>query len=192
MPERRLVAGVGGFVPSPGPPDVAASTRWHRWARGAGFVLLAVVGASLVGGCATKPPPTIARPVVRPPPPPAAVIPSPSTPAEVRAEIIRWFSVHGYKPFQAAALADHARAESGFRPCVDVGDRRYTFQWSGLRLRRLIADAGAGEACPPLNKQLTFADAELRQEANYYCFWQATTETEAFRALRRGFGRGRC
>ena len=163
-----------------------------QMARGAGFVLLAVVGASLVGGCATKPPPTIARPVVRPPPPPAAVIPSPSTPAEVRAEIIRWFSVHGYKPFQAAALADHARAESGFRPCVDVGDRRYTFQWE--RAATGAADRGCRRrrGVPTLNKQLTFADAELRQEANYYCFWQATTETEAFRALRRGFGRGRC
>jgi hypothetical protein len=39
---------------------------------------------------------------------------------------------------------------------------------------------------------LAFTDNELRNEANYSCFWQATTRSGALAALRRGFGRGRC
>jgi hypothetical protein len=136
-------------------------------------------------------PPVPAAP--RPPPPrpqPAAV--DPSNPDQVRAEIVRWFTKRGYQPYQVEAMADHAKAESGFRPCASAGDRRYTYQWSGLRLRRLIAYARVGDACPPIEKQLVFADYELRVEPAFSCFWGATTRAAALSALRRGFGRGRC
>jgi hypothetical protein len=39
---------------------------------------------------------------------------------------------------------------------------------------------------------LAFADAELRNEPKYSCFWRTTTESAALAALRRGFGRGSC
>jgi hypothetical protein len=115
-----------------------------------------------------------------------------TSPNRVRAEIVRWFSSAGYQPFQAAALAEHAKIESGFRPCARGAGLRYTYQWGGTRLRRLDEFAGSHGQCPPLDKQLAFADRELRDEPTFSCFWQAKTEAAALSALRRGFGRGSC
>jgi hypothetical protein len=126
------------------------------------------------------------------PPQPAPPRPEPATPQGVHAEIVRWFSAAGYSRFQAEALADHAKIESGFRPCAaGAAGLRYTFQWGGTRLQRLHEFAGA-RRCPPLDTQLAFADSELRSEPRYSCFWQTTTQSAALAALRRGFGRGSC
>lgn len=105
----------------------------------------------------------------------------------------RWFRGKGYKDFQVLALLDHAHTESGFRPCAaGPSGLRYTYQWGGLRLLRLQAYAQSNGACPPLDKQLEFADNELRSEPKYACFWQATSRPAAAAALLRGFGRGSC
>jgi hypothetical protein len=137
-------------------------------------------------------PPVMTAPSQQPqptPPPPRA---ESSTPQGVHGEIIRWFSSAGYRGFQAEALAEHAKMESGFRPCAaGAAGLRYTFQWGGTRLQRLHEFAGA-RLCPPLDKQLAFADAELRNEPKYSCFWQTTTRSAALAALRRGFGGGSC
>jgi hypothetical protein len=130
------------------------------------------------------------------PPPQSQPAPAPphsaASPNLVRAEMVRWFSRAGYRPAQVAALVDYAKRESGFRPCaVNPAGYHYAFQWSGPRLRRLEEFAGT-RACPGLEKQLAFADYELRNEPNYSCFWEATSEPSAFAALRRGFGYGRC
>ena len=154
--------------------------------------LLALCLTALLAGCAhvesrseTLPFPAPFPPVPAPPPPPA-------TRGAVRAEIYRWFAAQGYRPFQAAALVDHAGIESGFHPCIaGAAGLRYTYQWGGRRLRRLHRFAGT-RRCPPLDKQLAFADHELRSQPNFACFWRATTEDGALAALRRGFGRGRC
>jgi hypothetical protein len=99
----------------------------------------------------------------------------------------------GYKRFQAEAMADHARVESGFHPCISTNSGlRFTYQWGGLRLRRLDAYARAYGKCPPLDKQLAFADYELRNYPAYACFWAAKNRAEAAAALRRGLGLGRC
>ena len=42
------------------------------------------------------------------------------SPGRVHAELVRWFSAAGYKDFQVEALAEHARIESGFRPCASA------------------------------------------------------------------------
>lgn len=116
-----------------------------------------------------------------------------ASPARVRAEIVRWFTKAGYKSFQAEALAEHAKIESGFRPCASPrSSLRYTYQWGGLRLQRLDRFADAHGGCPPLEKQLAFADTELRGQPAFSCFWSATTASGALAALRRGFGQGRC
>jgi|SRR5665213_1246772 len=131
------------------------------------------------------------------PPQPAPLPPAPQSRApppanKVRAEIERWFAAAGYKEFQVAALAEHARIESGFRPCAaGAGDLRYTFQWAGTRLRHLHEFART-QGCPQLDTQLAFADKELRNDGKFSCFWRATTEPAALAALRRGFGRGNC
>jgi hypothetical protein len=144
----------------------------------------------LLAACAIEvaAPPVIPAPL--PPLPPPRT--EPATPGQVHAEIVRWFVAHNYPELQAEALAEHARIESGFRPCAaGPAGLRYIFQWGGLRLRSLHEFAGAYR-CPPLDKQLAFADNELRNEPNYECFWRATTKSAALSALRRGFGRGRC
>jgi hypothetical protein len=136
------------------------------------------------------PPIPFPPPQPEPPPPPPSSLPPP--PNQVRAEILRWFSAAGYKDFQAEALADHARIESGYRPCAaGAGDLRYTYQWGGRRLQHLHEFAHTS-GCPQLDTQLAFADQELRHESNFACFWRATTEPAALAALRRGFGRGSC
>jgi hypothetical protein len=140
------------------------------------------------------PPPTPAPPPSQPAPftflaPPPA---TPPPPEAARSEVYRWFMAHGYKPFQAEALMEHAQTESGFRPCaIGPGGYHYTFQWAGTRLRQLHEFAHT-PGCPQLDTQLAFADKELRNESKYACFWAATTEQAAYAALRRGFGRGSC
>jgi hypothetical protein len=124
-----------------------------------------------------------------PPPPPL----EPATPRQVQAAIYRWFIDAGYPPaFQAAALVDYARVESGLNPCIGgLAGHRYTYQWGGLRLQRLHEFADT-RSCPPLDKQLAFADSELRGNPNFSCFLSTTTREAAVAALRRGFGLGRC
>jgi hypothetical protein len=160
------------------------------------FVMLSLAACSEIEFLAPPPAGTVPRPLVLPPPAPAPPGPTesvaPPPPAEARAEIATWFAAAGYKDFQVAALLDHARTESGFRPCVrGAGDLSYTFQWSGTRLRRLHEFAHT-EGCPQLRVQLAFADQELRHEPRFSCFWAATTERAAYTALRRGFGNGSC
>jgi hypothetical protein len=122
-------------------------------------------------------------------PAPAA---EPATPGQVQEAIYRWFLQAGYPAFQATALVDHARVESGLNPCIGgPGGLRYTYQWGGARLQRLYQFAGT-RTCPPLAKQLAFADDELRHNPNFSCFLSARTREAAVAALRRGFGRGRC
>ena len=122
-------------------------------------------------------------------PPPAA---EPATSGQVQTAIYRWFLQAGYPAFQAAALVDHARIESGLNPCIaGRGGLRYTYQWGGARLQRLYEFAGT-RTCPPLAKQLAFANDELRHNPNFSCFLRAGTREAAVAALRRGFGRGRC
>ena len=135
-------------------------------------------------------PPVVTAPQPQPAPPPQVSVFAP--PARVHAEIVRWFSAAGYRRFQVEALAEHARMESGFRPCAaGAAGLRYTFQWGGTRLRRLYEFAGT-RACPPLDRQLAFADSELRTDPKYSCFWRTTTKSAALAALRRGFGNGSC
>lgn len=140
------------------------------------------------------PPPPPPEP---PPPPQVAALPPPQStalpsPGEAYAEIVRWFSNAGYKDFQVQALAEHARAESGFRPCArGPGGYNYTFQWSGRRLQQLHQFAHT-DGCPQLRTQLAFTDKELKTDPKFACFWRATSEPAAYAALRRGFGRGSC
>jgi hypothetical protein len=164
-----------------------------RRVQAAAGIALWIATELLLSACTTDSavhPAAVARPPRQLPSAPQAV--DPTRPDRVRAEIRRWFAHAGYKGFQVEALATHAKVESGFRPCAAAGGRRYTYQWSGERLRRLGEFAGARGACPPLDKQLAFADYELRSVPAYSCFWAATTESAATSALRRGFGRGSC
>ena len=117
---------------------------------------------------------------------------APPPPGEAYGELVRWFAAAGYRDFQIQALAEHARTESGFRPCAaGPGGYHYLYQWSGTRLRQLHAFAHT-DGCPQLHTQLAFADKELRNDPKYACFWSATSEPAAYAALRRGFGRGSC
>ena len=168
-----------------------------RCARTAAAIAACGALALFLAGCASEESePAAAVPQPRPGPahgatrPPDRVLET--SPGGVRAEIARWFSAAGYQPFQVAALLDHAKIESGFNPCARAPGLRYTFQWGGGRLRRLQEFAGSGGSCPALDKQLEFADSELRNEPAYSCFWEAKTEAAALAALRRGFGRGSC
>ena len=154
--------------------------------------LMLLVSACSIGNMISPPP----APPPQPPrfTPPATLAPraEATAPAQVRDEIARWFTDAGYKSYQVAALVEHARIESGFEPCAaGPAGLHYTFQWGGLRLRRLREFSG-GPACPSLDVQLAFADNELRNQPAYWCFWRATSEPTALTALRRGFGRGHC
>jgi hypothetical protein len=141
------------------------------------------------------PPPAESPPPPFPPPPPQPSPPqslAPPTPAEAHAEIVKWFSTAGYKEFQVAALADHAKIESGFNACATgPAGLSFLYQWGGTRLRQLHEFARTS-GCPQLHTQLAFADKELRNDPKFSCFWGATTEASALAALRRGFGRGSC
>jgi len=98
----------------------------------------------------------------------------------------------GYKDYQAQALIEHARVESGFHVCaLGPGGYHYLYQWSSTRLEQLKRFAGY-QGCPQLHTQLAFADKELKTDPKFSCFWAATTEDGAYRALRRGFGGGAC
>ena len=169
--------------------------RFRTCAAGAAW-LFVVLSMSACSQFEFAAPPTNVGEI--PPPPPGAPQPPqphavyPPAPEEARAEIVRWFTAAGYRDYQVAALVDHARGESGFRACaVGPADLRYTFQWGGTRLRQLHTFAHT-DGCPQLDKQLAFADKELRGESKYACFWSATTESSAYAALRRGFGQGSC
>jgi hypothetical protein len=145
----------------------------------------------LMSACSSE---VVAPPVMPAPQQPQEPPPFPvaAPPARVHAEIVRWFTSAGYRGFQVEALAEHAKIESGFRPCAaGAAGLRYTFQWGGRRLQRLYEFAGVHQ-CPPLDTQLAFADGELRTEPNYSCFWRTSTTSAALAALRRGFGRGSC
>jgi hypothetical protein len=170
----------------------AAAAMMRALGRGAAATL-SLVAALVLSACAVKPPsfPTVATPAY-PPPPPVPEYPQLATAGGVEAEIIRWFSAAGYRPYQAAALAERARIESGYRVCA-AGARglRFLYQWSGARLRNLYQFAGE-RGCPPLDTQLAFTDHELRTVPDYACFWLATTEAGALAELRRGFARGHC
>lgn len=147
------------------------------------------MSACSVFEAAAPPVAAVPPPPPAPPPPPR---PEPATPNQVYTELYRWFASAGYQPFQVMALAEHAQAESGFRPCAaGPAGLRYTFQWGGTRLHRLHEFAHT-PGCPPLAAQLAFADKELRNEPKYACFWRAATEGAAYAALRRGFGGGSC
>jgi hypothetical protein len=129
-------------------------------------------------------------PPPQPPPPPQSL--EPPAAGEAQADIAAWLSAHGYKDFQVEALLEHARIESGFQACAaGPGGYRYIFQWGGGRLRQLQEFAHTS-GCPHIHTQLAFADHELRDEPKFACFWGASTEADAFRALRRGFGGGSC
>jgi hypothetical protein len=144
----------------------------------------------LLAACSSETPPVPPAPQPQPAPPQLRL--EPATPGRVHAEIVRWFSAAGYREFQVEALVEHAKLESGFRPCAaGAADLRYTFQWGSTRLQQLHRFAGA-QGCPPLDTQLAFANNELRNDPKFSCFWQTTTKSAAFAALRRGFGGGSC
>jgi hypothetical protein len=134
-------------------------------------------------------------------PQPAPPVPGPETPAprltppgpsEARAEIVDWLTKHDYRSFQVDALLEHARVESGLQACAaGPGGYHYLFQWGGTRLQQLQRFAKTS-GCPQIHTQLAFADKELRNDPKFTCFWDATTESGAYAALRRGFGGGSC
>ena len=185
-------------------PNVATYPRLGlmQGIRGGAAIAMWISLALLMSACSSvmeflSPAAAVAPPPQQPPAlpaqPSAVHAVNSSAPNQVRAEIFRWFSSAGYQSSQVEALVEHAGIESGFRPCAyNRAGFRYTFQWSGLRLQRLYDFAGVGGSCPPLDKQLAFANNELRNEPNYSCFWRATTKSAALAALRRGFGQGRC
>ena len=165
-----------------------------RRIRACAAVAACLIAMFLLSACTTNeelpPQPT---PFFAPPaPPPLAPRAEPSTPNQVANEIVHWFTTAGYQRFQADALADHARIESGFRPCAaGPGGYHYTFQWAGTRLQQLHEFAH-DPGCPRLDSQLAFANTELRNDPKFACFWDATSRTSALSALRRGFGGGSC
>lgn len=152
--------------------------------------VLALAWATTIGGCAAGQPvpPETSAPASEPAPAKMTAAEPLSVPAQIR----EWFIAAGYQPFQADAMVDHARIESGFDRCVVARSGSvYLFQWLGVRRRRLAEFSGT-PGCPSLEAQLKFADTELRSEPAYACFWKAQTRTHALGAVRRGFGRGHC
>jgi hypothetical protein len=156
-------------------------------------VLIAVVAALSLSACeAFQPPPFPVAAVAPQPPPPPPPRPEPRSRAAVQTEIIRWFHEKGYKPAQIYAIVDYVRMESNFNPCISNGrSYRYLFQWNSERVERLQSFTGM-RTCPQVDKQLAYADYELRHNSNYACFFYATDRSSALAALRRGFGYGRC
>lgn len=140
------------------------------------------------------PPPleTAFTPQPAPPPPEPPQSLTPPAPDEARTEIATWLHNAGYREFQVAALLEHADAESHFQACAaGPGGYRYLFQWGSTRLEQLRRFAHTS-GCPQIHTQLAFADKELRNDPKFTCFWDATTESAAYAALRRGFGGGSC
>lgn len=112
--------------------------------------------------------------------------------AAVQAAVMAFWLSHGYTTWQAQALTESARIESGFQPCIIAkSGSRWLYQWVGIRARRLQEFAHT-TGCPPLEAQLRFADMELRTVPVYGCFFGATNYASALAAVRRGFERGRC
>ena len=169
-----------------------------RPARTCAVAAAGILAFSALPACSLLPAPPPVQTAFSPlpaPPPPAPPSPrneAPPSPAEARAEIVEWLSHAGYQAFQVAALVEHARAESGFNACIaGPGGLRYLFQWGSTRRDRLQAFANTS-GCPQIRTQLAFADQELRNDPKYACFWDARTQSEAYAALRRGFGGGSC
>ena len=169
-----------------------------RWGRACAAVPVGISAALLLSACASEVDTEAAAvsPQQEPRPGPSAHYyqPGPAdevSPSGVHAEIVRWFSKAGYKDFQAEALAEHAKIESGFRPCASGAGLRYTYQWGGTRLRQLREFAQTS-GCPQLKTQLAFTDKELRHEPKFSCFWGTAAEAAAYTALRRIFGLGSC
>jgi hypothetical protein len=152
--------------------------------------LLAVLALSACD--ALQPPPLPVAFTPSPPPPVPPYRGEPQTRAAVRTEIIRWFNEKGYKPAQIYALVDYVRMESNFNTCITNGSSyKYLFQWNAERVARLARFTGMN-TCPQVDKQLAYADHELRTNPNYSCFFSAPDRSAALTALRRGFGYGRC
>ena len=111
-------------------------------------------------------------------------------PETIRALILSFYLHAGYQDFQAEAMVRQAFIESRFQHCVIAGSgSEGLYQWAGSRRRQLHEFGGTG--CVPLEKQLAFANYELRGQARYRSFWRASRDT-AFAVLRACFGRGRC
>jgi hypothetical protein len=108
----------------------------------------------------------------------------------VRAFMLSWFLAHNYSPAHAQAMIRQAQIESNLQPCVRSRTGSWLYGWVGARRHALAAYAGTS-GCPSLEKQLTFADLELRGEPAYQGFWHASAGT-CFTVLRRCFGHGRC
>lgn len=106
----------------------------------------------------------------------------------VRALMLSWFLAHNYSPIHAQAMIKQAELESNLQPCVRSRTGAWLYGWVGSRRLKLAAYAGTN-GCPPLEKQLAFADRELRTE--YTQFW-AAHPSKCFAVLRRCFGRGQC
>jgi hypothetical protein len=188
MPKRRKIAAGDLMIYLASMIRVRACATPVAWLS----VLLSMSACSVFDFAAPPPIETAFTPGPPPPSPPPPLSLSPPSSDEAKAEIIRWFTAHGYHDYQVAALVQHARTESNFRACaVGPADLRYTFQWGGTRLHQLHAFAKT-DGCPQLDTQLAFADKELRYDPKYACFWDATTEPGAYAALRRGFGAGSC
>jgi hypothetical protein len=163
------------------------------------LILLAVSACSGLEALAPPPLETAFSPLPAPPPPepppqtpPAPQRTAPPSPEAARAEITRWLATSGYKDYQISALLGHARDESNFNACITgPGGLRYLFQWGGTRLEQLQKFAHTS-GCPQIHTQLAFADKELRHDPKFSCFWGAHTASDAYAALRRGFGHGAC
>lgn len=109
----------------------------------------------------------------------------------VSAFVVAWFMAAGYPAHIARAIDHVAYGESRGDYCV-VSDSgfRGLLQWDSQRWSSLRRFAGVhSDRCPPLEKQLAFADIELRQ--NFRCFFRARTEGEAYRMFRATFAAGR-
>lgn len=102
-----------------------------------------------------------------------------------------WLTQHNYDPPHRNAMLRHIQIESRFQEdALAPWGSICLFQWNGVRRRQVLA-LGGGK-CPDWDTQMAFADRELRDVPAYRCFLEARSEEAAFRALRKGFGRGHC
>lgn len=106
--------------------------------------------------------------------------------------ILSWFSHHPeYDAAHRAAIMQQMWTESRFEPCAT--NRRsgssYLHQWVGPRKAALHRFAGTN-ACPSVQSQLDFMDAELHANDRYRAFF-AAPPGKAFQILRNRYGYGR-
>jgi hypothetical protein len=99
--------------------------------------------------------------------------------------ISAWLTAHSYDPDHRDAVLRYIQAESGFEEQVVSRSGACLCQWAGSRRRSILSQG----RCPSWERQLEFADAELRSGL-YERFWK-TKGAEVFRALRDTFGRGK-